>query len=123
MIEQPQLLAMPPVLCASAHRRQGCRKPRAATENRGHHINSLEAHEAGREQAGARRLAIVEWVRLHGPATDRQIRDGLFGERADMNMVRPRVSEAIDAGEIEEYGRAIDALTGRRVRRVRTVQN
>ncbi len=121
MSEQPQLFDFPSVLCASAQRRQGWRRPRPATENRGHHANSLDAYAEIREAgAVARRRVILDWVRRHGPATDREIRDGLFGEHADMNMVRPRVSECLRDSTLVECGRALDPHTGRHVRRVHT---
>lgn len=118
MIEQPVLFNVQPTPYPDAYRSRSRRKPRAEADNRGRHISSLEAHDASGAAIGERRRMVLEWVRGHGPCTDREIRNGLFGERADMNAVRPRVSELLNAGELIERGRVPDAATGRLVRRV-----
>lgn len=98
-------------------RRQEC--PRHA-DGRGRHDNSLAAHGDDRMQhvLTGRRAEIVAWLRDHGPATDREIVTGLYFEGADMNLVRPRVSELIDAAALAEVDRVRDAATGMMVRRV-----
>jgi len=101
--------------------RRGWRKPRVRTTGQGRHTDSLAAHDAMRSRIRARQGLVLGWVDEHGPATDREIRDGLYGEGADMNLVRPRVSELLDAGMLAECGRCEDVVTGRTVRRVRAV--
>jgi hypothetical protein len=89
------------------------------TDGRGCHENSLAAHDASAEVLTGRRALIVAWLAAHGrPATDREIAHGMFGDAADMNMVRPRVSELLAAGALEEVGKTRDALTGMTVRTV-----
>lgn len=100
-----------------------CRRPRRRMprQNRGHHENSIATHEAIAPVASGRRAEIRCWLMEHGPATDRQVRDGLFGQGADMNMVRPRVTELIDAGSVIEDGRVRCPTTGMTVRLVRAI--
>jgi hypothetical protein len=111
-----------------AQREHACRRrqarqerPQAAPENRGHHANSLESHEVKGAVLSGRRAAVYSWLRAHGPATDRQIRDGVCGEAADMNSVRPRVTELIDAGLARECGATRDQVTECTVRLVEAV--
>lgn len=94
-------------------RRQEC--PRHSADGRGRHANSLEAHGSIEAALEGRRAEIVAWVDLHGPCTVRCIRDGLFGEWADMDMVRPRVTELLAAGRLVECGKVPDHATGRSV--------
>lgn len=83
------------------------------------HIHSLEAVEAKAEDFKGRKAEIVAWLRQYGPATDRQVRDALFGDRADMNMVRPRITELVKIGVCHEVGAVKDDATGLHVRIVR----
>jgi predicted HTH transcriptional regulator len=93
---------------------------RRRADGRGRHNNSLAAHgELTSTTMSARRAAIVAWLAAHGPATDRQVRDALFGIAADMNMVRPRITELLDAGALRECGSVECEVTGRRVRQVK----
>lgn len=66
-----------------------------------------------------RKLAVLAWLREHGPATDRQVKDGLLGPYADMNGVRPRISDLVTERLVVECGKATDELTGKSVRVVR----
>lgn len=50
-------------------------------------------------------------------ATDREIRDAI-NSRHDMNYVRPRVTEALDASILEEVGSVVCPVTGKTVRLV-----
>jgi len=96
------------------------RRDARTTDGRGRHADSLAAHEALSPAAlTGRRAQIVAWLHGHGrPATDREIAHGLFGDAADMNMVRPRVTELLDAGALTECDRTRDAATGMTVRTV-----
>lgn len=99
-------------------RRQEC--PRHLEDGRGRHDDSLSAHGDDRLQHAltGRRAEIVAWLREHGPATDREIVTGLYYDGADMNLVRPRVTELLDACAVEEIDRVRDQATGMMVRRV-----
>jgi hypothetical protein len=90
---------------------------------RGRHENSLVAHDAMSVELRGRRAEVMGWLRDHGPATDRQVRDGLYGPTADMNMVRPRISELLDARLLWELDRVEDASTGMQVRRVAVLKS
>jgi hypothetical protein len=83
------------------------------------HVHSLEALEVKAEALSGRKAEIVAWLRAYGPATDRQVRDALFGDRADMNMVRPRITELVKCGVCHEVGSVKDEATGLHVRIVR----
>jgi hypothetical protein len=85
---------------------------------RGRHENSLAGHDAIAVELRGRRAEVMAWLRSHGPSTDREIAHGMFGESADMNQVRPRVTELLDARMLREVDRVRDAVTGMTVRRV-----
>jgi hypothetical protein len=82
------------------------------------HRHSLDAYVAGRVDLFPQRSrAILAWLDAHkSPATDREIREGLGF--ADMNAVRPRITELIAAGVLREVDAAKDPKTGKAVRRV-----
>jgi len=103
----------------TAQQHRSGRRDVRTTDGRGRHEDSLAAHESLGSELTGRRAAVVAWLRAHGrPATDREIAHGMFGDSADMNMVRPRVSELLAAGALEEVGKTRDALTGMTVRTV-----
>lgn len=80
------------------------------------HRNSLAAYHAEEPKLTTRAQAIVEWITVHGPATDRQIVEGM-GFR-DMNAVRPRVTELLERARLMEVGDVRCPITGKTVRRV-----
>jgi hypothetical protein len=94
------------------------RRAVATASGRGRHENSLEGHDALAKVLRGRRAEVMAWLRSHGPATDREIAHGMFGESADMNQVRPRITELLDAQLLREVDRIEDAVTGMTVRRV-----
>jgi hypothetical protein len=94
------------------------RRAAVTVSGRGRHENSLAGHDAMAVELRGRRAEVMAWMRDHGPATDRQVRDGLYGPTADMNMVRPRISELLDARLLREVGKVEDVATGMQVRRV-----
>lgn len=54
------------------------------------HPHSIAAYHAELPRLSRRALKIIDWLELHGPATDREVKDGIgFG---DMNSVRPRIT-------------------------------
>lgn len=87
---------------------------------RTNHRNSLEAFYAGRDDLFSRReTEILKTFVQHGTMTDRDVCDAL-GFR-DMNRVRPRITELIKSGLLEEIGDVQDVETNRKVRLVRIV--
>lgn len=80
------------------------------------HANSIEAFHASARMISRRAQAVLEWVREHGRATDRQIARGLGF--AEMNAVRPRVTELVDLGVLHEVGSTRCEVTGKTVRLV-----
>ncbi len=122
MIEQLTLFAERATWASEQRRRPRRQKClRHSDDGRGRHDNSLEAHDRLAGALAGRRAEIAAWVELHGPATDREIVRGLYGEWADMNMVRPRVTELLESGHLAEAGKVRDETTGMMVRRVRAV--
>lgn len=85
------------------------------------HVHSLEAQDATSGEMKGRKAAILAWLRENGPATDRQVRDALFGDHADMNTVRPRITELVALGKCHEVGAVKDEVTGLHVRIVRAM--
>ena len=87
------------------------------------HSNSAAAHTteqtSGRLSKRAQR--IITTIMWKAPQmTDRQIRDAMG--LTDMNSVRPRITELIKSGQLEECGSIIDPETSKRVRLVRLKQ-
>ena len=102
-----------------AQRRQQEDRPEPApAPERALHRHSLDAHAATEETMTGRKRAIMEWLRAYGPATDRHVKEALFGG-ADMNTVRPRITELIAMGLCHEVGSIKDEVTGLHVRIVR----
>jgi hypothetical protein len=62
----------------------------------------------------------THWLRPEESRMDREVM--LFLHFTDMNSVRPRISELIKSGHLEECGSIIDDVTGKRVRLVRLKQ-
>ena len=81
------------------------------------HCHSIEAYHEERKKLSRRAKDILAFVKTNGsPMTDRHIKDAMFGREADMNRVRPRITELIDMGFLQQYGNTKDALTGKTVR-------
>jgi hypothetical protein len=76
------------------------------------HEHSIEAYHAEQPRLSRRALAILDWLELHGASTDREIVYGMGF--SDMNCVRPRITEAIEAWRAGRGGReALLADAGR----------
>jgi len=89
----------------------------AASAPRAVHAHSLEARDHNQDAHKGRKQLIVECLKLRcKPLTDRQIRDACCGETADMNTVRPRITELIREGTLMECGEIVDPATGENVR-------
>lgn len=80
------------------------------------HDNSIQTYREEEGKLSRRGLAILGWLRIHGPHTDRDVMEGM-GFR-EPNSVRPRITELIDAGELEEVGNTRCPVTGKTVRLV-----
>jgi len=78
------------------------------------HKNSLRAYGQERRNLSFRAMAILGVLTKLGKATDRQICKELGF--SDMNSVRPRATELIQAGLIVEVDNITDEATGKRVR-------
>jgi hypothetical protein len=118
MLQQMTLFPEPARDWARKQRRVSRGGAEARRDGRGRHEHSLAAHDAVDHALTGRRAEIVAWLNLHGPATDREIVEGLFYAGADMNLVRPRVSELLDSQDLAEAGRVLDSVTRMMVRRV-----
>jgi hypothetical protein len=95
---------------AEAQRRRG---------ERGLSVRSLVAREHREGEFKGRKALILDVLRMaQKPMTDRQIKERLFGENADMNMVRPRVNDLIQEGKVREFFEVVDHVTGEMVRAV-----
>jgi hypothetical protein len=78
------------------------------------HSNSLATFRAEEHRFSRRAVAVREWIREHGPHTDRQVMQGM-GFR-EPNAVRPRITELVDAGELIEVRNTRCPETGKTVR-------
>lgn len=120
MSEQQLTLFPEPHRPWSSLQRRRPRPRRAAVipDNRGRHANSINAREAIKTDAQRRCEMIINYLVRQGPSTDRQVLNGLFPGREDMNLVRPRISDLIRVGTLIEHSEVRDPKTGRKVRRV-----
>lgn len=80
------------------------------------HEHSLAAYHAEEPRLSRRAEAVLAWISEHGPHTDREVMRGMGF--TDMNAVRPRITELIEAGKLMEVGDVRCSVTGKRVRRV-----
>ncbi len=80
------------------------------------HQHSIAAYLEDLPRLSKRAQAIIAWIELHPRVTDREVKDGMGF--SDMNCVRPRITEAIDMGELVEVGEVLCPYTRKRVRLV-----
>ncbi len=80
------------------------------------HVNSLASYRAEEPKLSRRATAVLQWVSEHGPHTDREVMAGMGF--TDMNSVRPRITELIDAHLLMEVGDVVCPTTRKKVRRV-----
>jgi hypothetical protein len=96
--------------------RGGCGEAARAPQ-RALHVHSLAAKENNQDAHKGRKQLILDCLVVKGkPMTDRQIRDACCGEGADMNSVRPRITELIREGKLMECREIEDPVTGEQVR-------
>ena len=92
-------------------------RPAVPRRDQDMHPDSLDAYHGALAQLAGRAEEVYLWLQHHGPATDRQVMIGLGF--ADMNAVRPRITELIDAHLLYECGQKIDPATRKTVRIVK----
>jgi len=80
--------------------------------------HSLDARERNENEHRGRKALILDALSLYGPMTDRQLRDRIMGESADMNTVRPRISDLISERKLQEVREIEDPVTHETVRMV-----
>lgn len=74
----------------------------------------------GEGKLSRRQAAILQWLLANPrPWTDREIAAGM-GYR-EMNAVRPRITELVDQGILQECGSVICQVTRKRVRQVQPI--
>ena len=78
------------------------------------HPHSREAYHAELPKLSRRAQRIIAWIEAHPKVTDREVMLGLG--YSDMNSVRPRITEAVDAGALVEVGEKRCQVTGKTVR-------
>jgi hypothetical protein len=78
------------------------------------HANSIQAHHEQRQILSRRALLVVAWFELNGPATDRQAMHGLGFK--EPNAGRPRITEAVQSGQLIELRSVRCPETGKTVR-------
>jgi dihydrodipicolinate synthase/N-acetylneuraminate lyase len=78
------------------------------------HENSVEAYHAEEAKLSKRATAVLDWITVHGPHTDREVMQGMGF--AEPNAVRPRLTELVDAGKLIEVCTRKCPVTGKRVR-------
>lgn len=81
------------------------------------HANSRAAYDELKPQLKGRRKEIYTTLKEQSrKMTDREVKDTMGLE--DMNAVRPRITELIKSGYVEEVGNIKCPLTGKKVRQV-----
>lgn len=78
------------------------------------HEHSRLAYHAELPRLSRRAEAIIAWLELHPRKTDREVMIGMGF--ADMNSVRPRITEAIDMRFLVEVGEKVCPMTRKTVR-------
>lgn len=86
----------------------------------GVHSHSIEAYRGQQDRLSRRAESVLEWLSQYGPATDREVMEGLgFRER---NAVAPRITELMEARKVIEIGSVRCRWTGKTVRKVDVVR-
>jgi predicted HTH transcriptional regulator len=80
------------------------------------HANSIAAYQQEEPKLSKRAEAIYDWIKVHGPHTDREVMKGMGFP--DMNNVRPRITELLEAHRLMEVGSVLCSTTNKTVRRV-----
>ena len=81
------------------------------------HLNSIKAYREDPESLSKRAKLVLDWFRIQAsPRTDRDCMLALGF--SDMNAVRPRITELVQAGLLREAGNVQDPITNKTVRTV-----
>jgi predicted ArsR family transcriptional regulator len=81
------------------------------------HANSIKSYNDVKPELSGRRKEIYLTIcKRSKKMTDREVKDEL--QLPDMNSVRPRITELIKSGHLEEVGNVKCPLTGKTVRQV-----
>ena len=83
------------------------------------HANSIKAVKELKKGGKHNRILQVFHI-TQRPLTDREVK--IIGKYGDMNEVRPRITELIEYGRLEESGTVRDATTKKVVRRTQLVK-
>lgn len=78
------------------------------------HENSIAAYRSERDRLSKRAWLVLAWLDMNGPATDRQVMEGM--KFSEPNAVRPRITELVDAGLLVEIRSVRCPTTGKTVR-------
>lgn len=92
-------------------------RPRIPRRAQRVHAHSVAARVESLHKLGRRAASVLLWLKDHGQHTDREVMRGMGF--TDMNAVRPRITELIDAKLVEEVGETVDPTTRKTVRIVR----
>lgn len=84
------------------------------------HRNSKLSYEEIRHNLGDRQRTVLEAVEYLRVATDRDVLNYLC--LTDMNQVRPRITELIKKGVVQEVGNVRCVTTDRKVRQVKILK-
>lgn len=81
------------------------------------HDNSIQAYRSQEAKLSRRAQAVLEFITEHGPRTDREVAYGMgYGE--NLNAVRPRITELVEANKLMEVCNVRCPVTGKTVRKV-----
>ena len=78
------------------------------------HPNSIKAYREERPRLSTRASDILEHFRSGAALTDRAVKEAMWYD--DMNTVRPRITELVQAGYLREAGKTKCPVTGKTVR-------
>lgn len=78
------------------------------------HQHSRDAYHSEQPRLSARARRVLDWIELHPKVTDREVMRGLGF--SDMNAVRPRITELVNAGALVEVGERTCHVTRKTVR-------
>jgi hypothetical protein len=79
----------------------------------GAHDTQVESfHALTEEELGSRQAAVLTFLEGHGPASNREIAEGL---KWPINAVTPRCHELREAEMVRDDGKKLDPVTGRMV--------
>ena len=84
------------------------------------HVHSLQAYHEELAKLSRRQKEIYEFLLAHGPLMDRECLHRMFPDGADMNMVRPRITELVATEWCIEIGSKYEGSRCVRIVKART---